>query len=160
MKIQIRRGVFETNSSSTHALCLGKNPIRTTDHIDFGKLTDSEQWNSENTLQYRADILFAAIIRTFRGQEAFIRLGKLEKLLGELGITYTFNLGLDYLENDLPYVAEEFDDMVEMLLGDSSILERYLFDDLSSLVSEDRDSLYLKGGWGKVFDTSKCDIYD
>ena len=36
MKKQIRRGVFETNSSSVHAICISKsNEYKTQDNVDF-----------------------------------------------------------------------------------------------------------------------------
>ena len=35
MKRQIRRGVFETNSSSTHAICIAKGDYNLSKHIDF-----------------------------------------------------------------------------------------------------------------------------
>ena len=35
MKRQIRRGTFETNSSSTHAICIAKDDYELKDHIDF-----------------------------------------------------------------------------------------------------------------------------
>lgn len=35
MKRQIRRCVFETNSSSTHAICIAKDGYELKDHIDF-----------------------------------------------------------------------------------------------------------------------------
>ena len=64
MKIQIRQGMFETNSSSTHAICIGKEG-----KVDFPKeLTFSLdgqfgwEWEIYNDINSKASYLYIAIV--------------------------------------------------------------------------------------------------
>lgn len=161
MKIQIRRGCFETNSSSTHALCLGKGYAEKPKSITFGVLTYKEYWSAKNDLQYRADTLFAGIIGKYDYDcsKAFARFGKLIKLLENAHISYSFNLDESYIEADLPYPGEEYG-WVDIVLENEDNLMRYLCNDNSEYLDWDRDALYNKGGWEAVVDLTKCDLYD
>lgn len=160
MKIQIRRGCFETNSSSVHALCLGKGDFSIPESIKFGVLTLDEYWKSLNTYQYRADALFAGIIgkNDYDCAKAFERFGKLIELLKETGINYSFNLTEDYIDYQLPYIEET--KWVDKVLENKDTLLRYLFSDNSNYLEYDRDNLYNRGGWEEVVDLTKCDLYD
>lgn len=52
MKRQVRRGTFETNSSSTHAICITKSEYRhnSFSHIDFE--IGEFGWEMMNTIVY------------------------------------------------------------------------------------------------------------
>ena len=161
MKIQIRKGVFETNSSSTHALCIGKkyDKKHIPEVINFGILNNQEFWTAKENYQYRADKLFAGIIGKYEYDcaKAFARLGKLIELLKVVNIPYTFNLTEDYIENQLPYVEESL--WVDIVLENEHNLMCFLFNDHSDFHEMDRDEVYREGGWETIFDKNKVDIY-
>ena len=52
MKVKIRKNVFETNSSSIHALCIGKgyDKDHLPDVINFGVLKAQEFWTAKKTI--------------------------------------------------------------------------------------------------------------
>ena len=62
MKRQIRLNVFETNSSSTHAICIAKDGYELKDHIDFH--TGEYDWKCEEygDLDNKASYLITAIL--------------------------------------------------------------------------------------------------
>ena len=161
MKVKIRKNVFETNSSSIHALCIGKGYDK--DHlpevINFGVLNNQEFWTAKENYQYRADKLFAGIIGKYEYDcaKAFARLGKLIELLKVVNIPYTFNLTEDYIENQLPYVEESL--WVDIVLKNEQNLMCFLFNDHSDFHEMDRDDVYREGGWETIFDKNKVDIY-
>lgn len=160
MKIQIRKSVFETNSSSTHALCLGKGYKITQDVLNFGVILSKDYWSAKQDYQYRADTLFAGIISKYEYNDTkpFVRLGKLINILNKLNITYTFNFDEDYIENNLPYVEET--EWVDNVLESEDNFLRYIFNDYSEYIVMDRDELYFKGGWESIMDKNKVDIYE
>ena len=90
MKVKIRKNVFETNSSSIHALCIGKgyDKDHLPDVINFGVLKAQEFWTAKKDYQYRADKLFVSIICNYDCTKAFSRFGKLIELLKIVNIPY------------------------------------------------------------------------
>ena len=52
MKVKIRKNVFETNSSSIHALCIGKgyDKEHLPEVINFGVLKAQEFWTAKKTI--------------------------------------------------------------------------------------------------------------
>ena len=161
MKIQIRKGVFETNSSSTHALCIAKkyDKKHIPEVINFGVLNNQEFWTAKENYQYRADKLFAGIIGKYEYDcaKAFARLGKLIELLKVVNIPYTFNLTEDYIENQLPYIEESL--WVDIVLENEHNLMCFLFNDHSDFHEIDCDEVYREGGLETIFDKNKVDIY-
>lgn len=162
MKIQIRKSVFETNSSSTHALCLAKNYDKENipKIINFGIMTNEEQWTAEQNMQYRIDILFASIIgkNDYYTSRSFIRLGKLINLLTAANIIYKFNFDEDYIENNLLYI--EYTDWVDIVLENEEMFLRFLTNNDSNIIEIDNDELYRRGGFENIIDKNKCDIYE
>ena len=159
MKIQIRKGVFETNSSSTHALCIGKeyDKKHIPEVINFGVLKAQEFWSAKKDYQYRADKLFVSIICNYDCTKAFARFGKLIELLKIINIPYTFNLTEDYIEENLAYV--ESSRWVDIVLKNEQNLMCFLFNKHSDFHDVDRDEVYLAGGLETIFDKNKVNIY-
>lgn len=64
VKVQIRRSVFETNSSSTHAICIsGKNEIKFPKEIIFSlKGEFGWEWECYNNINAKASYLYLAIM--------------------------------------------------------------------------------------------------
>lgn len=88
MKRQIRRCVFETNSSSTHAICIAKDGYELKDHIDFH--TGEYGWECEEygDLDNKASYLITAIL-SMEKEYADEKLMQLKSILDDNNITYT-----------------------------------------------------------------------
>lgn len=127
--IQIRNNVFETNSSSTHSICISKKPVDAGDHVDFhigeygGSLDEVDA----------ADYLYTAILMFDDWKEL---LGKLKDILDSYGVRYTFEKpefeednGYNWLVNG--YIDHGYDtrDFVDAVLHDEDMLMRLLFGD-------------------------------
>lgn len=139
MKIQIRNNVFETNSSSTHAICITKKHIYPSDlpevivfkHDEFG-------WEVRKlkSCKKRASYLYEAICSS---SNKYDRLETLEKILNSYGIKCEFESpGDEYCG----YIDHGYDlyDFVEDLLSDEDKLMTYLFGD--SFIVTGNDNSY------------------
>lgn len=171
MKRQIRRGVFETNSSSTHAICITKSEYRhnSFSHIDF-EIGEFGWENDEyDSLYKKASYLITAIL-SFDKDEADENLQKLKDILDSNNIEYTLpELKVDsweyggktryYYDID-GYIdhSGETKDFVNDVLSDSDKLFRYLFGNSVIITGNDNsdgfsDRMYVNEGeeetsWG------------
>lgn len=171
MKRQVRRGIFETNSSSTHAICIAKGEYRhnSFSHIDFeiGKFGwENDEYDS---LYNKASYLITAIL-SFDKDEANENLQKLKDILDSNNIEYTLpELKVDsweyggktryYYDID-GYIdhSGETKDFVNDVLSDSDKLFRYLFGNSVIITGNDNsygfsDRMYVNEGeeetsWG------------
>lgn len=164
MKRQIRKSCFETNSSSTHALCITKEPVDKStfpDHVVFAH--GEFGWESEEyfSLYSKASYLYQAICDCFEGEKREEKLNTLASLLGEEGISCEFesakvnSWGWEEGYIDHAHDTEEF---IDAVLADSDKLFRYLFGDSFIVTGNDngddyRDRMYVKEGeevtkWG------------
>lgn len=169
MKRQVRRNVFETNSSSTHAICITKGNYNPLSHIDFvvgefgwENITYGESYD-------KASYLITAIL-SFDKNEADENLQKLKDILDDNNIEYTLpELKVDtykyggktryYYDID-GYIdhSEDTQDFVNDVLADSDKLFRYLFGNSMVITGNDnsdcfRDTMYVNEGeeetsWG------------
>ena len=171
MKRQIRRGTFETNSSSTHAICITKSEYRhnSFSHIDFE--TGEFGWENDeyDSLYNKASHLITAIL-SFDKDEADENLQKLKDILDSNNIEYTLpELKVDsweyggktryYYDID-GYIdhSGETKDFVNDVLSDSDKLFRYLFGNSVIITGNDNsdefsDRMYVNEGeeetnWG------------
>lgn len=133
--IQIRTGVFETNSSSTHSIAIPRN-CGTIDGVYFR--TGEFGWGWEEVDP--ADYFYTAIyVVSETEEEAQARLEKLKNILNENGIWYKFGKvethvwhneysGHDYFGLDNGYIDHgyELKDFVDELLNDDAKLVRFL----------------------------------
>lgn len=143
MKVQIRRGCFETNSSSTHAICISKDDVDesnlpkhvTFTHGEFGweERTLSDKWS-------RASYLYQAICDCYDDDEKQEKLEVLKDLLAGYGIDCEFepdkkdSWGIDH-----SYEAKDF---VDAVLNDSDKLIRYLFGDSIIVTGNDNSEWF------------------
>lgn len=140
---QIRQNVFETNSSSTHSICIAKNAELTIPnalHFDFGEFG----WECDTlyTIDEKASYLYTGLIANNRKEDA----NKIFDLLKLKGIDVTFeeaNLveseyikGYFYYEN-AGYVdhPNELGIFLNDICSDEEKLMRYLFSDLSFIIT-------------------------
>lgn len=155
LKIQVRRGTFETNSSSTHAICITKSEYRhnSFSHIDF-EIGEFGWENDEyDSLYNKASYLITAIL-SFDKDEADENLQKLKDILDSNNIEYTFpELKVDsweyegkkrYYYDINGYIdhSGETKEFVEAVLSDSDRLFRFLFGDSFIITGNDNDDSY------------------
>lgn len=155
MKRQIRRGTFETNSSSTHAICITKSEYRhnSFSHIDF-EIGEFGWENDEyDSLYNKASYLITAIL-SFDKDEADENLQKLKDILDSNNIGYTLpelkvnsweyegKKGYYYDINGYIDHSGETKEFVEAVLSDSDRLFRFLFGDSFIITGNDNDDSY------------------
>ena len=131
--IQIRSNVFETNSSSTHSLCISKKqPIGKPLHMEFYL-----GWFEWNTGEYSlSDYIYTAImIHDIRYKDEKPWLPRLRSFLIENDVTWYFDdpyenydewgydFGIDHVEELFP--------IIDKLLDDNDLLYRALFNNNS-----------------------------
>ena len=168
MKWQVRRGTFETNSSSTHAICITKSAYRHNlfSHIDFE--TGEFGWENDeyDSLYNKASYLITAIL-SFDKEEADENLQKLKDILDSNNIEYTLpELKVDSWDYDGKtryyydidgYIdhSSETKDFVNDVLSDSDKLFRYLFGNSVIITGNDNsdgfnDRMYVNEGEEKT----------
>ena len=149
---QIRRNVFETNSSSTHSIAISKKPVTIGKFIHFG----IGEFGWENGCANPADYLYTAILEQNNHNEL---LDKLKEILDKYSIEYEFHeplwhkssygdgVWLEYGYIDHSYELGEF---LDTILSDEDLLMRYLFG----------DSTVYTGNDNQDDDPSGCNIAD
>ncbi len=168
MKRQVRRGAFETNSSSTHAICITKSEYRhnSFSHIDF-EIGEFGWENDEyDSLYNKASYLITAIL-SFDKDEADENLQKLKDILDSNNIEYTLpELKVDSWEYggktryyyDIDGYIDHSDEtkyFVNDVLSDSDKLFRYLFGNSVIITGNDNsngfsDRMYVNEGEEKT----------
>lgn len=169
MKRQIRRGCFETNSSSTHAICITKEGYTKSDYINFEIGKFGWEFDTYNDLYSRASYLITAIFNSSK-EYADEKLKQLKDILDENNIEYDIPTPkVDSWEYDgetryfydidgyIDHVGETRT-FIEAVLSDSDRLMRYLFGDSMIITGNDNsddysDRMYVNEGeevtkWG------------
>ncbi len=172
MKRQIRKNVFETNSSSTHAICISKGEYNIINHIDFEVGDFGWEFETYRTLHSKASYLITAILDLPNKETSDNYLNKLTDILDNNGIEYTLpelKVGsYKFGENTVYYYvidgyvdhASETKEFLDTVLSDSYILFRYLFGDSMIITGNDNsdvfsDRMYVTEGE----EVSKCGTY-
>ena len=130
---QIRNGVFETNSSSTHSICISKKPVSCWSFVRFR----IGEYGWENAcVSDTASYLYTAILYAYSYEDAAEKIEKLKSILDKHSVSYAFEKPL--YENDSfgmwlkhGYIDHggECTEFVEAVLNDEDMLLRYLFGD-------------------------------
>ena len=146
---KIRQGVFETNSSSTHSICIAKEAELTIPkslHFEFGEF--GWEYDTLYSAYEKASYLYTGLIANNRKDDA----DKIIHLLKEKGInvtaeepiftnkSYTDSNGklVEYkFGENIGYVdhSNELEDFLNAVCKDESKLMRYLFSDLSFIIT-------------------------
>lgn len=135
MKKQIRKCVFETNSSSTHSICISKDPIILenidTKHVCFSSGEFGWEFATYSDLLSKASYLYEAICAVYPEEEKRSEvLNTLYNMLSHYGIECTFlpkkkdSWGFEegYIDH-----GSETSDFVNAVLHNENRLLRYLF---------------------------------
>lgn len=149
MKRQIRRSVFETNSSSTHAICIAKGDYNKNDYIKFEIGEFGWEFDTYYDVHSKASYLITAIFSSNKDY-ADEKLQQLKDILDSNNIKYdiptpkvnSWEYG-DYYNID-GYIdhSGETREFVEAVLSDSDRLMRYLFGDSMIVTGNDNDDSY------------------
>lgn len=146
---QIRKGVFETNSSSTHSICIAKDAELTIPkslHFYFGEF--GWECDTLRSLGEKATYLYTGLIAENRKEDA----DKIFELLRSKGIevtaeepiienkSYTNSEGklVEYTSSEnAGYVDHSYElkDFLNAVCEDESKLMNYLFSDLSFIIT-------------------------
>lgn len=149
MNTKIRHGVFETNSSSTHSICIVKDAeliIPKSLHFDFGEF--GWECDTLQSLGEKASYLYTGLIANNRKEDA----DKIIQLLKDKGIevtaeepiftdkSYTDSDGklVEYTSGEnIGYVdhSDEMTSFLNAVCEDEGKLMRYLFSDLSFIIT-------------------------
>ena len=117
---QIRRNVFETNSSSTHSICISKAPVTIGNFIRF---TIGEYgWETRCVID-TPSYLYTAIHSQGDSEEL---LERLKDILDSYHIKYEFE---EWTRESYGYIDHGYDtrEFIDAVLNDEEMLMRYLF---------------------------------
>ena len=139
MKRQIRRNVFETNSSSTHSIAISKHPATIRKHISFR----IGEYGWKNDCVDTASYLYTAILEQ---DDATDMLEQLKNILDKYSIEYEFEKCRYITSSDGEYRwleygyidhSNETRELIFELLNNEDLLMRYLFGDSSVYTGND-----------------------
>ena len=121
--IQIRKGTFETNSSSTHSICISKEPVTRyprSVHFSLGRYG----WE-QDTVEDTASYLYTGIMEcTNAVQETFLE--RIKNILAKHDIEATFE---EERKDSYFYVDHGYElyDFLDMITSNEDMLLRFLF---------------------------------
>lgn len=182
--IVIRKGVFETNSSSVHAICIQREPFKgiLPEKIDFHLGEFGWEWKTYNTMMSKASYLYTMIVYGREANEVDILLAKMKDLLKWQHIECEFH-GLenrrytsDYDKKEYYNVwcawdgneeegyvdhASECPEFIENVLKNSDTLIRYLcgFDSMIITGNDNEDTSYIDEKFYSVEHDETVDLY-
>ncbi len=138
MGLQIRRSVFETNSSSTHSICVTKNNVldQLQDKIVFTIGGFGWEWEIYYTPTEKASYLYTAILV----EESNDLIDKIKSILDANNIKYEFETPkystgeYKYLEKGYVDHSNELGDFLT-ICDDEDKLMRYLFSSESFILT-------------------------
>lgn len=139
---QIRKGVFETNSSSTHSICIAKKAelsIPKSLHFDFGEFG----WECDTlySVSEKASYLYTGLMGNERKEDV----DKIVELLKDKGIDVTVEELINGKYGDNSGYVDHSDELGEFLNAvceDESKLMNYLFSDLSFIITGNDNDEY------------------
>lgn len=129
--IKVRRGCFETNSSSTHAICIPDVSSYVPRHVDFG--IGEYGWSTDDAAP--EDYLYTAILCVYGDTDEQLKekLDQLKQILNDNGISYRFaepewyeGNKYRWLDNGSIDHSDETQELIDDLLADEQLLLRYL----------------------------------
>jgi hypothetical protein len=162
MKRQIRKNVFESNSSSTHAICISKDMVDKTKlpkHVTFTHDEFGWEFNVHSDTWTKASYLYEAIFDCYEEDERQEKLDQVSELLSKYNIDCEFEPTKDLKWGD-GYIDHGYDtiDFVNAVLNDGEKLITYLFGDSFVVTGNDNgysysDYMYVNKGeettnWG------------
>lgn len=163
MKRQVRQGVFETNSSSTHEICISKKNVAKEDIPTFIKFNHGEfGWGFDkyDRILERASYLYQAICDLCWGDDKTKSgyINSLYSTLSKYGVECEFDLK-DKDDNDweIGHIdhGDETREFVASVMHSEKRLLRYLFGDSIIIVGNDNEE-----DFGEYMSTHNFDDYE
>lgn len=149
--IQVRQGVFETNSSSTHSICIPKKCDKIINHVDFR----IGEYGWENDEADPESYLYTGVLYAYKKDEAQELINDIVNILVNNDISFTFEKPkydeyghLSYKQGyvDHGYELREF---IKCIVNDEDMLLRYLSNGIVYTGNDNQDA-----------QPSGCDICD
>ena len=134
---QIRQDVFETNSSSTHSICISKEPVNVIPKKKVYFHFDEFGWES-----MRVDDTASYLYTAMKNLEMDDNISQMEEILNRHGAECEFEnpeKGRGYWECGYVDHASELVEFISDLLSDEDKLIRYLFGDSCIYTGNDND---------------------
>lgn len=133
--VYVRKGVFETNSSSTHSIVIARENTKPYDYVEFNIGEYGWERNKYYGTTEKASYFYTSACDYYSRDVA----EDISTLLSPYGISCVFKIkpifkgfnGTQYLDNGYVDHSEESGEFVESLLEDSAKLIDYLFNDES-----------------------------
>lgn len=156
MKRQIRKSTFETNSSSTHAICISKEKVAKGAIPSFVKFNHGEfGWMCcrYDTVSERASYLYQAICDLYYedSEKKSEHIDSLRSVLSNYGVECEFEGEFESIDNNSyewenGYVdhAEEAREFVDSVMDSDDLLIRYLFGNSVIITGNDNDDSFDK----------------
>jgi hypothetical protein len=135
MKKQTRFNVFETNSSSTHSICVAKNITLTLpDEITFRADEFGWEFSTLNSVYEKASYLYTY----------FVQQNSLDEFEGIINVLKKHNIevNIDDSYNNYCYIDHSYElcDFIDDILYDETKLLNFLFSPLSFILSGNDNS--------------------
>lgn len=140
--IQIRNGVFETNSSSTHSIVISKEPVN---RFPEQRHFRAGEYGWEFDFYDAGDYLFTAILcepEELRSQH----LDRINDVLREVGVEAVFHFPTAHTYDGQTYYdcfidhCDECADFIRAAMVDSDLLKRIVFGDATVYTGNDNES--------------------
>lgn len=147
---QVRANVFETNSSSTHSICISKTPVVAEGQfVKFG--FDEYGWGDECVTD-TASYLHTAIYEVYDKITAAEKIQMLKDILTSHGVKCAFekpkwDKNYGWFESGYVDHGYELREFVEAVLNDYNLLMRLLFGDSCIYTGNDNSSDYDSMCW-------------
>lgn len=180
MKKQIRKGVFETNSSSVHAICIPKTTDLIVNSADLkyynGEVLRFEHgeygWERETLydITNKASYLYEALFCVYDKDELFEAKQHISDVLSKYNVTCEFEevdegcwtYGTKTYLHSSGYIDHggELQKFVSTLLSDDDMLIKYLFDDDSFVMTNNDNDDDIENFYNCIEDyETKYDIF-
>ena len=144
MKRQIRQGVFETNSSSTHAICISKDhdtsKLKLPNMVAFTHGEFDWECAKLRDVWDKASYLYEAILGTYYENGAEEKLEHIKNVLNRYGIVCDFEPCSDKYWDDghIDHVGvDDMPDWLENMMSNDDALLTYLFGDAFVVTGND-----------------------
>ena len=150
MKSKIRKGIFETNSSSVHAICISnKIPWDFPSFIYFGRGEYGWEWEKYDWEDDKANYLYECLIDLYydwANKDNTKLLEVCDQIKQDL-VSYGIGCKFEEFDRDTLFTGwvdhgRENRELVEYLLSDSDNLIRYLFNDDSYILTGNDNEWY------------------
>lgn len=135
---QFRNGLFETNSSSVHAICVSKKPLKLEDYPNFVEINRGkfDRYRADfKTMNDRLSYLYEAILASPKKDEYF---EKLEEFFSVNGIQWTYPIHrwgtCGWIDHDMDEGLVVF---LQSVMDDPDLLGRFLFSKYSMIQTAD-----------------------